>query len=167
MSVSKQKVLEELRRLAFVTAYFFVFMSAMAIFRAAILSHYSVEPVRVAMRLVEALAYAKIVLLGDMLHLGRHAPGRPLALMTLQNTGIFAAFVVAFTVLEHVVVGLVHGERPVLTLSHILHQGAPELLVRVMLMLLAFLPMFALWETSKALGGNTLYRLFFPRAREA
>jgi hypothetical protein len=159
----KQRLIEESRRLAILTVYFFVFGAGLAAYRGSVLSNYEVEPGRVVYLLVQSLVLAKTVLAGGLLHLGNRFRSRRLLASTLASAGVFTLFVAAFTVLEHVVINLIHGKPFSSALQELAREGPMRTLVHVFVMLLAFLPLLAMWETARALGGNKLYNLFFKR----
>ena len=59
--------------------------------------------------MIEALILAKVVMIGDVLRLGRRLEHKPLIYSTLLKTVVFTIFVAAFTLLEHVIQGRGRG----------------------------------------------------------
>jgi hypothetical protein len=159
----KRKVVEELKDLGLLSLYFFALLVGLSAYRAVLLSSYRIDPFRLGYMFLESVVLAKTILLGDLLHLGKRIRKRRLIDSTLASTGVFSLFVLAFKVLEHLLAGLIHGEAPAAVVDKLLHQGAPQILVHVLLMVLAFIPLFAIWETGRAMGGDKLFVLFFKK----
>ncbi|HZZ81294.1 MAG TPA: hypothetical protein VFE62_22515, partial [Gemmataceae bacterium] len=56
-----------------------------------------------------------------------------------------------------------HGKTAGAVVHEFLDQGPWEILIRVFVKFLAFLPLFAVWEIGRALGDGKLFELFFTR----
>jgi hypothetical protein len=75
-------------------------------------------------------------------------------------------FVFLFGVLEHVVEGLFHREGWSAILHDLLQIGLYELIARVIMLIVAFIPFFAVWELGRVIGMRKLSALFFSRQGE-
>ena len=100
------------------------------------------------------------ILIGQALHLGDRFRDRPLIVSTLWKSIVFGLLVAVFVVLEHVVTALLH-HRPVASEFQFAGGQGYEMLARVQLMLVAFVPFFAFREISAFLGKGKLIELFF------
>ncbi len=110
---------------------------------------------------------AKVILIGKALGLGKQATRRSLAFSVLRASLAYGALVAVFTVLEHIVEGLVHGKTLAASVEAMLHQGIDEILGRVLVLFVAFIPFFAFWELGRLVGDKKIADLFFrERAAE-
>src|SRR5258708_5673757 len=105
----KQKVVHELIDYWVTFLYLAFFFGAFAWYRRLILAQYGISYLHYGIAVIEALVLAKVVLIGDALHLGRRHEEKPLIIPTLYKALIFCLFVEVFTVLEHVIEGLISG----------------------------------------------------------
>jgi hypothetical protein len=113
--------------------------------------------------LLKSLALAKLILTGEALRLGERRTQQPLLVLTVYYAVVFSAFALVFEILEHIVLGWLHGKGPAAVLAEILDKGWPHLVAMTMVVFFAFLPFFAFRETSRALGEGKLHDLFFKR----
>ena len=121
----RERVAREAKRLAALVVYLAVILGGFRIYRLLARD----EPLSsfvFGYGLLEALVLAKVLMVGDLLHLGerwgqRHAEG-PLIIPTLQKTLLFSLLVLVFTLLEHVVGGLIHHENPAEALRLVVRQ---------------------------------------------
>ncbi len=93
--------------------------------------------------LIEALVLGKIIIVGENLGIGERFSSRPLIFPTLYKTMLFALWVLIFGI-----------------------SGRYEILARLLIMFVAFIPFFAFREAMQALGEVKLFDLFF-RSRAA
>lgn len=157
----KQRAVEETKKLVTITIFLFLFLEAVAIYRSLILAEYGIDYARVGYVAVEALVLAKVILLGDLMHVGERSHGRRMVVTILYKTVAFAILVGVFKVLEHFVVGLVHGKGPAAVWAELEGQNRDELLARALLLFVAFIPFFMLREISRVLGPGRLAQLMF------
>jgi hypothetical protein len=157
----KAKALEEFRVFWAIAIYLALMFSAFTWYRRFILSESGISYVHYGVAVIEALILAKVILVGQALRLGRQLEESRLIYSVLFKSVVFGVFVALFTVLEHVITGLVHHE----TWTHIVHQilsvGRDEALARSVILSVTFIPFFAWWEADRALGGGKLFALFF------
>ncbi|MGZ6077222.1 MAG: hypothetical protein ACXWK6_05395, partial [Myxococcaceae bacterium] len=120
-----------------------------------------------------ALVLAKVILIGEIFHLGKRFEGRRMIWVILGKTLLFGLFILAFALCEHVVSALFHHRamKDEFTLTRA--QG-DELLARVQLEVVALLPLFAFKELDRVLGEGKMASLLFgpegqvpPRERSA
>jgi hypothetical protein len=132
-------------------------------YRRLILAEYQISYVHYGFSLIEALVLAKVIMLGDILKLGRGLEGKPLIYPTLYQTVVFTVWVALFSVFEETVGGLLHGKGLAGGFSEILGRGTYELLARCMMVFFAFIPFFAFRETERVLGQGKVRELFFRK----
>lgn len=116
--------------------------------------------------LIKAVIFARVIMLGDAIRLGRGLDEKPLFVPTLVKTIIFTLLVGAFTLIEHAVRGLWTGKGFLGGLADFLEKGHQELLANALIVFVAFIPFFALREIGRVMGGEgRLVDLFFRTGR--
>jgi len=155
-----QRFVVEMRKLGLVTLFLFLFFGAFNNYRRLILREYGVEYFQYGVSLFEALILGKVVLLGEVFHFGHRFRGRPLIVPTLYRTFIFSLLVLAFAVVEHLVKGFIHGQNFAAILQEIA-ANREEIGAKLLMMFIAFIPMFAIWEISNLFAQGKLFELFF------
>jgi hypothetical protein len=159
----RHKLAEEVRKLLAYFVYLASFFILLRTYTNLILAVHDISYVHYGLCVLKSLVLAKILATGEALRLDRRLGEPPLAVQTVYQAAVFSVFAFAFEVLEHVILGLVHGKAPAEVLSEILDKGWPHLLALALVVFVAFLPFFAFKETARALGGNTLKEMFFKR----
>jgi hypothetical protein len=128
-----------------------------------IFSEYEIDYFHYGYALIEALVLGKVVLLGKILHLGDQFHGKPLIVPTIYRTVSFSILVLAFAVVEHFVKGFIHGENIAAILADLAAKDGANIAARILMMFIAFIPMFASWEIVNLFGENKLFELLFER----
>lgn len=143
-------------------AYFALVFAAFTQFRRLILADVGITYANYGVALIEALIFAKVIMAGDALRLGRGLDDKPLIIPTLVKTVVFTLFASAFTLVEHAVKGLWHGIGFMGGLTDFLAKGSTEILAGALILFAAFVPFFALRELGRVFGGEgRLLALFF------
>jgi hypothetical protein len=159
----KQKLLHEFIEYWINVAYLAIFFTVFINYRRLILAKYNIEYLNYGIALFEALILAKVIMIGDLLRLGRNFEDKPLIYSTLYRTVVFTIFVTLFKVLEHTVRGLLNGEGLAGGLEEMMSKGKYELLAYLMIIFFVFIPFFAFKELSRVLGKGRISELFFRR----
>ena len=159
----KARARRELRELLAITLYFTLFLGAFNTYRRLILRDNGLAYLHYGITLVESLVLAKVILIGDALKLGRGVESRSLVQAVVWKSILFAGLVYLFTMLERGIEGLVHGLDWAGIARNIVAPGAYEMLARLIMMMVAFLPFFALWELRRVLGPEKFSALWFSK----
>jgi hypothetical protein len=149
-----------MRKFGLVAAFLFLFFAAFNNYQRLILREYHIEYFHYGYSLIQALILGKVVLVGEIFHLGDRFKGKPLIFPTLYKTFSFSILVLAFAVLEHFVEGFIHGQNFAAILQEIAAKGT-DIGAKIIVMFIAFIPMFAIWEISNLFGEGKLFALFF------
>ncbi|MDB6122666.1 MAG: conserved rane protein of unknown function [Pedosphaera sp.] len=157
----KQKFVRELMEYWITFLYLAFFFGAFAWYRRLVLAEYQISYLHYGVAVVEALVLAKVILVGDALHLGRRLEERPLIIPTLYKTVVFCVFVGLFGVLEHTIGGLVYGKGLAGGFDELRSEGIYELLAQCLVTFFAFMPFFAFKELGRVLGEGRIRKLFF------
>ncbi len=114
-----------------------------------------------AFAIINALVIGKVILIGEMVHLGRSAQTRPLYQAVIIRATLYSLLVLAFHFLEEFIKRLIHHEAPGTVIYEI---SIYQLLARSIIIYCVFLPLFAIRELRRILGHEKTHELFFaPR----
>lgn len=157
----RKRLVAELKTTFCIFVYLAVFLGAFTTYRRLLLAEYRIPFVQYGYSVLEALVLAKVIVLGRLLRLGERFHDRPLIIPTLYRSLWFGALILAFSVIEHVLVGWLHGEAIGVVVRKALDVGVWEILSRSFVKLLAVLPLIAVGEVDRVLGEGTLFEMFF------
>ena len=162
----KQKILHEMVEYWINVAYLTLVFAAFTQYRRFVLAAHDITYANYGYAVIEALILAKVIMIGDMLHLGRGFENRPLIYPTLLKSVVFSLFVGAFILIEHVIKGLWNGKGLTAGLVDFFGKGPHELLAGCLIVFVAFIPFFAFRELGRALGKGRIWALFFCKRAE-
>jgi hypothetical protein len=162
----KQRALQEFKIYWIITLYLALFLGSFTVYRRLILREFGVAYLNYGFALIEALIIAKVILIGKAFGLGRRFEQGPLFLSVLHKSIVFGVVVFLFGILERIVEGLIHKKDWAGILQSMTDLGLYELLARIIMLILAFVPFFAFWEIGRVLGPGKLTTMFFSK-REA
>ena len=160
---AKEKAIREFK--LYWTVFLLALMfGAFTTYRRLILGEVGVSYGHYGYGLIEAAVIAKVLLIGEAMKLGHWMEERALALSVLVKSVLFGMLVGVFNIVEHVTEGLFHHESWQTVLSHPFQaQNMNELLARTLVLIVTFIPFFALWETSRVLGPGKMTQMFLHR----
>jgi len=150
----KQKILHELAVYWIYVAYLSLVFASFTQYRRLILADVGITYTNYGVALIEALILAKVIMIGDALHLGRGLEHKPLIVPTAFKTVLFTLFFAAFAIIEHAIKGMVGGKGVMEGLMGIYEKGYQEVLAGALVVFAAFIPFFALRELARVLGGE-------------
>jgi len=160
----KQKVVHELIELVWVFVYLGIFFWMLTTYRMMLLGQFQEKYFEYGTALINALVFAKIILIGKYAHLGERREDKPLAFVVVYKSLLFSLLVEVFRVLEAVIKHLLHGEGLERIFRDLANKGADEILIRGLLVFASFVPFFALWELRRLIGDAKLWELLFRRS---
>ena len=158
----KQKAAREMKEYLIISAYLAFFFCAMVAYTDLLLEQHNVNDdlVTYSFAIINALIIGKVILIGEMVHVAKHAETRPLYQSVILKSIIFGILVFLFHLLEEFIKRLIHGE-PRGTVLHNIHIN--QLISRNIIIFCAFLPLFAFRELRRVMGEENLYAIFFGR----
>jgi hypothetical protein len=160
----KQKAEHELKDFALISFYLAFFFCALSTYSMLLLRKYEINYLNYSFAIINALIIAKIILIGEMAHLGRKGETKPLYQSVLYKSFVFGVLVFAFHFLEEFVKRLIHG-KPFGTVW--LEINVDDLLGRSLVIFCAFVPLFAFRELGRVMGEDKLHALFFKTGTAA
>jgi hypothetical protein len=158
----KQRISHELRAYLVNFAFLAVVLVSITTYRGLALAEYHVSAFQYGWAVVESLILAKLVLIGEAIHLGDGLQDGPIVVSMLWKTLVFMVFVAAFMLAEHSVKAFLH-HRTVREEVGLTPASELEMLARLQLMFVAFLPLFAYRELGRVLGQERLDALLLRR----
>lgn len=162
MAVSRSERLKsELTKLFWTFLYLLVLFGSLVLFRAVLLEHEGQNlDWRYGFAALNALIFAKVILIGDWIGVGRRAAGRPLLWSILFQAAAFGALFVFFHFLEEGIKAQFHG-MPLGAGLRAFADQYQAALVSALLFAVALIPFFALREFIAALGPERVKVLLF------
>jgi hypothetical protein len=155
----RERFVHELEQYLLVTIFLFFFFGSFTTYRRLVLAEYEIGYLDYGWALLKALVLGKVILIGEILHVGERFRDRPLLLSTLWKTMAFGLLILAFAVLERVVGAALH-HRPIAEEFQLTGRQGYELLARTNLEVVALIPLFAFRELGRVLGEGKLRELF-------
>jgi hypothetical protein len=159
----KGKVIHEVKEMLVIFVYLALFFCVFITYRRLVMKEIGISYFHYGFALIKALVLAKVILLGQYVRFANVFDDRPLIIPTLYKVILFSLFVLAFEVVEHVIDGFLHGKDVVGAFHEMMSAGWDELLARILVMLVAFIPLFAFTETARVMGEGRLSELFLHK----
>jgi len=159
----KKILFEELVEYWINVIYLALVFAAFTQYRRLVLAAHEITYTNYWVAVIEALILAKVVMIGNVLRLGRNLDHRPLIYSTLFRTVVFTLFLGAFTVLENMIKVLWKGKGLTGDLVEFLGTGPHEFIADILVVFVAFIPFFAIKELGRVLGEDKIRALFFRR----
>ncbi len=156
---AKERLREELRRYLAVSAYLYVCFAAILLYKSAILSSIGEHFLPFGLAAGKALILGKFVLLGEAAGVGTRIGARNLLQRIVTGSVLFLILLVLLTMVEEIIVGLVHGHSLGQAVAALAERPWPETLASCLLMLLVLIPLVTVTEVSRALGPGAMRRL--------
>jgi hypothetical protein len=157
----KQKAKDDFKDFLLIGGYLAFFFCALSTYSTLLLRKYDVSYLNYSFAIINALVIAKVILIGEMAHMGRRFEARLLYQSVLYKAFVFSLLVFAFHIVEEFVKRLIH-HKPAGTVLHEINYD--DLIARSIVVFCTFLPLFAFRELRRVLGQGSLYALFFkPR----
>ena len=105
----KEKIFHELVEYWINVIYLTLVFAAFTEYRRFLLAAHDITYTNYGFAVIEALIFAKVIMIGAVFRLGRGLEQKPLIYSTLYKTVVFTLFLGIFTVIENVVKGLWKG----------------------------------------------------------
>ena len=159
----REKISEELIEFAILTIYLYICFAAVMYFKAAVLQAQGIAYDHLGLALIKAALCAKFMLVGRAVRIGERFRNLPLIVPTLHKSFVFLLLLVALTLIEEIVVGAIHGETIVHSISGIAGGTLPQFTATILIIFLILTPYFAFRSLGQIVGDKILVRLFFER----
>jgi hypothetical protein len=163
----KERARDQIKNFALMFLYLWAVFGMLAIHESFVLSQHQIHYVSHGLAVINALVFAKVMLVAEDLRLGHRLNDKPLIYSILLKSLLFGIALICFHILEHVLIGMWHGEPIVESVADI---GVNQLggIVSVgIIATVALIPFFILREIGRVIGGDNFWALFFHRSRNS
>lgn len=162
----KERLREELHRYLAVSAYLYVCFAAILLYKSAILSSIGEHYLPLGLAAGKALILGKFVLLGEAAGVGTRIGARTLLQRIFISSVLFLVVLVMLTIVEEIIVGLVHGHSFGQAVAALAERSWMEIMASCFLMLLVLMPLVTVTEVSRTLGPGALRQLLLGSSRK-
>jgi hypothetical protein len=161
----KARVAAELRAYLFTSAYLFVWLAALLLYRDALLREAGLAALPFGLAAGKALVLGKFVLLGESLGAGSRVGARTLVHRIAYRALALLLVLLGLTLVEELVVGWLHGRSSGQTLAEAFGDAWREHAAGALLMLLVLVPFVAAKQVSLTLGPGGIRELLSTDTR--
>jgi hypothetical protein len=161
----------ELKRYIALAIYLWVLFSMFEIHRYAVLR--SVEPgasvsgYRVGLAAINALIMAKVILIGEALHLGKQFSEKRTIYSVLFKSVMFALFAIFFDVVEGVITGLIRGKPIATSIPQMGGGGVLGVFLFGVMASIVLIPLFLFAEMQQLIGKDKLHSMILQKRSRA
>jgi hypothetical protein len=160
----KQRVFYAMREYLLIAFYLFVVFSLFAIYKSVILAEDHIDFAPQGLALINALALAKVVLVGQELHMANQFQDAPLIYPTLLKSFVYTLVLTCFKIAEGIAVRMFHGRSFQDSIAVFAGGSWKGLLSLTVLLFVVLVPFFGFTELRRVFGGDRLVGAFFrPR----
>lgn len=161
----KQKLFTELKRFYLYTFFLFILFDVFNLYDRLLLRGEGDldSQLRYGYSLVEALILAKVIMIGEAFEIGNKFKRWPLVVHVIYKTLAFTLLLLVFNILEHCLFGWLAGHSFEEIYQKLIEHNINIILARDLIMMVIFAQFFTMLETSRALGDDKLFALFFKR----
>lgn len=160
----KQKAYHEMKEFFLIALYLWIVFGLFLLYKSVLLAEEHISFTAHGLALLNALAFAKVMLVARALHLGERFDDAPLVYPTLLKSALFSILLSCCKILEDVVVGYFRGKSVQESIADIGGGSWKSILTFTLLLFVVLIPFFGVGEVERVLGEGKLTRLFFgPR----
>ena len=160
----RERLREELLRYLLISAYLFVCLGAIQLYKSALLAEEGVRYLPLGFALAKALILGKFLLIGESARVGTRVSAPTLLHRIVARVLFMFALLLVLSVAEEALVGAVHGKSMVLVFTEYFRQRSlAEVAATSLLMLLVLVPLIVVEEVDKALQPAGLRGLLLSR----
>jgi hypothetical protein len=161
----RNRALEEFKRFVAIFLYLWVVFGLFSIHKSLVLSQRHLDYQEHTFAVLNALVFAKVLLVGEELRLGRRFESKPLIYPILYKCLVFSVVLICFHVLESAAVGMWHGDTLANSVPPMLGWNPKGLLAVGFACFVLLLPFFGFRELARVIGRTEMRDLLFGRKR--
>ncbi len=159
----KERLSAELKSYALISGYLLVCFSVILFYEASLLPEKDAGLLSHGMALGKALIIGKFVLIGEALNVGSRMYAPSLLHRIAWKSLALLLVLIILTLIEEVIVGVVHGETVGATLSEYFARPLVQWAAPILMMLLVLIPLTATSELNRAMGEGRLKALLLGK----
>lgn len=161
--MNKERIVEELRKVAITTLYLYVCFGAILLYRMAVLHAQGVEFAPWGIAVLKALVLGKFVLIGRAAKLGQRYTDKPLIYPVLYQSVLFVIMLIVLSLAEETIRGFFHGDDFIATITDL--GGWLQIFAVTLLLWLVMLPYLGMIRLSEMMGKEQLRQLILGERR--
>src|SRR5271156_3239139 len=159
----KAKAVDEFRRFFVLFLYLWILFGVFVLNQGVVMREHGINFPMLGVAFINAVVFAKIMMLFEIFDPGRWLRARPLIYPILYETLLLTLLFLVAHVLEKTIEGLVRGKTIADSLPGIGGGGLLGLLSVAVILFVALIPFFGLRNLSLAMGEGQLYARIFGR----
>jgi hypothetical protein len=159
----KERAKDQIRNFGLMFVYLWVIFGMLAIHESIVLAQHQIDYRFHGLAFINALVFAKVLLVAEDLRLGRSFDDAPLAYSILLKSFLFSVTLICFHVLERVLIGMWGGKPVAQSISEIGVDKLEGIVSLGIIATVALIPFFILREISRVIGADKFWSLFFQR----
>ena len=159
----KEKAADQFKEMLVITIYLWALLALLIINQSIVLARAEPDYQAHGFAIINALMLAKILLIGEDLHLGSRFKDKPLLYSILYKCFIFTLFIIGFHFIERVIGGVVRGESIAQSFPTIGGGSVQGILSVGATVFVALIPFFAFREIARVIGHRELWSLLLTR----
>ena len=163
----KERAAHQLREFLAMFIYLWVLLTLFVINQSIVLAREAHNYQAHFFAFVNALILAKILLIGEDLHLGNRFRDKPLLYSIFYKCFVFTIFFIGVHILERVIEGMWSGRTIAQSFPYIGGGSLKGILTLGATVFVALIPFFAFREISRMIGPNGLWSLLLSRGTRA
>lgn len=157
----KIRAVAEARKVAIVTLYLWFLFALFGIYKRVLLQEHGISAWNQGFAIINALVFAKVILIGQALNVGHRLRGQALVWIVLGKSLLFALLLIAFHIAEEAVRAWFNGLPLATAIADFGGGTALGLAVYAAIFFVALTPFFAFQEVARVLGAGVLWDFFF------
>ncbi len=163
----KERAIDELKAYAIITLYLWVLFVLFASYKRLLMHENGISAWNQGFAIVNALVFAKVILIAEALSLGEGHKGRTLLSVALRKSFLFTIILILFHIAEEGVRAW-FKDLPLSTALTDFGGGLwLGLATYAAIFFVALIPFFTVQEIAKAIGGDALWALLFNRGQKS
>ncbi len=159
----KARAAEEFRRFLLLFFYLWILFGVFVLNQGVVLREHGIDFAMQGFAFINALVFAKVMMLFEMFDPGRWLRTRPLIYPILYETFLLTALFLVAHVLEKTIEGMVRGKTIAESVPVLGGGGLAGFLSITAILFIALIPFFGLRNLSLIMGEGRLYALIFER----
>jgi hypothetical protein len=159
----KERAFDEFKRFVAIFLYLWVVFGLLSIHKSLVLSQRHLDYEEHTFAIINAFVFAKVLLVGEELHLGRRFQDKPLIYPVLYKCLVFSVVLIFFHALESIAVGMWHGNTLAASIPPILGWNPKGLLAVGFSCFVLLIPFFGFREMARVLGRTQIRNLLFGK----
>jgi hypothetical protein len=159
----KTRAKDEMKTFGLMFLYLWIVFGLLAVHESMILSQHQLSYQVHGLAIINALVFAKVMLVAEDLRLGHRLNDKPLIYSILYKSCLFGVALICFHIAEHILIGLWHGKAIAETIAEIGADRLGQIISGGTIATVALVPFFILREISRVMGADNFWSLFFRR----